>query len=255
MIDLHTHILPAIDDGARTLQESISIVEFSVLDGVEAIAATPHVRRDYRTTPEQMSESLSNLRRAVAAAGLPIQLLPGAEIALEELDRLSEQELVSFGLAGNPDYLLVEFPYSGWPLRLTRDVERLRASNITPVLAHPERNDQVQLRPARLAPIVRSGALVQLTAASLDGTLGAAARKAAFTLLRERLAHVVSSDLHSLSLGRSSIGSAVVAIDDPPLAGWLTDDVPRAILQGSELPPPPRRRRPFSRAVGRITFD
>ena len=74
-----------------------------------------------------------------------------------------------FGLAGNPDYLLLEFPYHGWPLDLADRVFRLRAGGITPVLAHPERNQDVQAHPERLDPLVRSGALVQLTAASIDG--------------------------------------------------------------------------------------
>ena len=91
------------------------------------------------------------------------------------------------GLGGSADHVLLEFPYRGWPERVADDVARLRAAGVTPVLAHPERNDEVQLRPSRLGELVRNGALVQLTAGSVDGTLGAAPRRAAFELVRSGL--------------------------------------------------------------------
>lgn len=214
-------------------------------DGIEVLAATPHVRDDYPTTPGQMEEALASVR---AAAGGTIRLVGGGEVALERLDQPRE-DLARFGLGGNPRYVLVEMPYSGWPLGLAETLFRLKASGITPVLAHPERNPEVQARPGLLAPVVAGGALVQLTAASVDGRLGERARACAGALLDARLAHLLASDSHAPSVRATGLSAAVRALDDETLGRWLTEDVPRAILEDAQVPsrPPAGRRRRFFR--------
>src|SRR5438309_5497768 len=103
MIDLHSHILPGLDDGARNLDDALGIARAAVADGTHTIAATPHVRDDYPTTPEQMETAVAQLRAALTREGIPLELLPGGELALEELDRPPD-ELRRFGLGGNPEY-------------------------------------------------------------------------------------------------------------------------------------------------------
>jgi protein-tyrosine phosphatase len=154
-----------------------------VAEGITAIAATPHVRADYPTTALQMEASLSALQVELDLAGISLEVLSGGEIDLDYLDRISPDDLRRFGLGGNPAYLLLEFPYYGWPLGLQPHVERLCESGITAVVAHPERSAVVQDEPDRLAAIVHAGALIQVTAASLEGRLGRTARKTAFRLL------------------------------------------------------------------------
>ena len=239
MIDLHSHVLPDIDDGARSVEEALQIVAAAARDGVTAMAATPHVREDYPTTAAEMLSACDRLREAIAAEGIAITLLPGAELSLEELDRRDADELARFGLGGNPSYLLLEFPYLGWPLRLASDVARLVRAGLTPVLAHPDRNDEVQRNPASLAPLVDGGALVQLTASSITRALGPAAAKAASELLRLRLAHLVASDAHAPSLGRVGLKAAAAAIRDEHLGTWLTEEIPAAIVGGDRLPDRP----------------
>jgi protein-tyrosine phosphatase len=239
MIDLHSHVLPGLDDGAANLDEAVSICRAAAEDGIEVLAATPHVRDDFPTTPHQMQEALAAVR---GAAGDVVRLVPGAEVALEELKRPLD-ELRAFGLAGNPGYLLVETPYLGWPLDIGRRFEMLLAADIVPVLAHPERNPDVQLRPALLAPLVGTGALVQITAASIDGRFGPRARACARRLLEAGLVHLVASDAHSPQLREIGMSAAARAIRDEPLARWLTADVPRAIVEGRPLPLRPERRR------------
>jgi hypothetical protein len=91
-----------------------------------------------------MERVLGELRARIEEVGVPIEVLPGGEVAIEQLDILSRDELRRFGLGGNPSYLLVETPYRGWPLEIEQQFFRLRALGITPVLAHPERNAEVQ---------------------------------------------------------------------------------------------------------------
>ncbi len=247
MIDLHSHVLPGLDDGAADLGEAVAICRAAADEGITVLAATPHVRHDYPTTPEQMEERLAEVR---AAAGEVVQLVPGGEIDLDELAR-PRDELRRFALAGNPSYLLVETPYIGWPLDLAERMFRLRASGVTPVLAHPERNADVQRRPELLEPIVAGGTLVQLTAAALDGRVGRNAKKCAETLLEREFAHLIASDAHAPSVRAIGMRAAAAAVGDDALARWLTYDVPRAIVENEQLPPRPRAGRPRRRWFSR----
>ena len=240
MLDLHAHVLPGLDDGPATAAESLDFVRAAVADGISVLAATPHVREDYPTTADAMERALAVLRDAVAEAGLPLDVRGGGEIALERLASLDEATRSRFGLAGNPAYLLLEFPYVGWPLSLPDEVFRLVAAGVTPVIGHPERNAEVQAEPERLRPLVEAGALVQLTAASVDGRLGRRCRQAAFGLLDLELAHLVASDGHGPAIRAVGLSPAVAAIGDRRLAEWLVVAVPSAIVDGAPLPGRPR---------------
>ena len=248
VIDLHSHILPGVDDGARTLSDSLEIAAAAVRDGIEVLAATPHVRDDHPTSAETMEARVGEVRRAVAEAGIPLDVRKGGEIALEELGRLSADELRRFGLGGNPRYLLLEFPYYGWPLALPELAFRLRTQGITPVLAHPERNADVQAAPERLRPLVDSGTLVQVTAAAVDGRIGRRSEETAFELIHGGLAHLLASDAHRPEIREIGMSAAADALGDRELARWLTVDVPQAIVSGAELPErPAKRKRWFGR--------
>jgi protein-tyrosine phosphatase len=239
VIDLHAHVLPGVDDGPRTWDESLQILRTMAADGVAAVAATPHVREDYPTTANTMKRLVAELRERTAEAAIELDVLPGGEIALSELGRLDEDERRRFGLGGNPTCLLLEFPYYGWPLGLEDTVARLVREGTTPVIAHPERNAEVQAAPERLRPVVDAGALVQLTAASLDGRLGRGSRAAARALLQRNLAHLVASDAHAPWLREAGLSRVERAAGDSRLARWLVELVPAALVAGSPLPPRP----------------
>lgn len=244
MIDLHSHVLHGLDDGAADLDEALAICRAAAEDGIEVLAATPHVRaHDYPTTAEQMEAAFAEL--SAAAAGI-VQLVPGGELDLEELRRPVE-ELRRFALAGNPRYLLVETPYMGWPLDIADRLFELRASGITPVLAHPERNADVQARPELVEPLVSTGTLVQITAGSVDGRMGGRAKRSAHELLERGWAHVLASDGHTPSVRAIGMRAAADALGDAELAQWLTVDVPRSIVDDSRIParPEPHRKKRF----------
>lgn len=248
MIDLHSHVLPGLDDGAADLDEAVAICRAAAADGIRVLAGTPHVRDDYPTTPEQMEAALAALQDA---AGDIVRLVPGGEIDLAELDR-PRAELTRFALAGNPRYLLVETPYAGWPLDLADRLFRLRTAGITPVLAHPERNADVQRRPELLEPIVGGGSLVQLTAASVDGRIGRNAQSCSTALLERGLAHLIASDAHAPGIRAIGMRSAVDALGDEALGRWLTVGVPSAIVEDTPVPPRPgNASRPRRRFFGR----
>jgi protein-tyrosine phosphatase len=254
VIDLHSHILPGLDDGARDLDEALAIAHASVADGVRAIAATPHVRDDYPTSPEEMRASVQELRTALELRRIPLEVLPGGEVALPETVTLGSAVLRAFGLGGNPAVLLVETPYYGWPLAFGQIVMRLLRDGIVPVIAHPERNGDVQADPRLLVPLVESGSLVQLTAASLDGRLGRRARACAQRLLELELVHLLASDAHAPAVRSAGLAAARRAVRDDDLGAWLTEEVPAALVEGRRLPSRPAARPGgglFSRRRGR----
>jgi len=215
------------------------MARLAAADGTRVLAATPHVRDDYPTSAEQMERGVADVRAAVEAAGIELEVVPGGELALEQAARLEPPELRRFGLGGSDRWLLVEFPYDGWPLGLQRLGQALAADGFGVVLAHPERNGEVQGRPSRLQEFAEAGMLVQLTAASVDGRLGRGARAAARTLLELGLAHLIASDAHAPSVRAIGLAAAAQEVRDPELARWLTEGVPQAIVGGTEPPPRP----------------
>jgi protein-tyrosine phosphatase len=242
MIDLHTHVLPGVDDGPATIDESLEMLADSAASGVRAVAATPHVRDDYPTTAAAMESLVAALRLEAEANAITVEILTGGEIALDRLALTPAEELRRFGLGGSSRYLLVEFPYYGWPPDLADQLAALDSAGFQAVLAHPERNAEVQAGPGRLAPLVESGTLVQITAASVSGTLGRRCQATALRLLELGFAHLVASDTHARG-GRAGLVAAVQEISDQPLAQWLMKEVPQAIVSDEAIPFPPRRRR------------
>jgi protein-tyrosine phosphatase len=148
-------------------------------------------------------------------------------------------ELLRLSLGGGHRYLLLEFPYFGWPLSLGTQIIELHREGLRAVLAHPERNGEVQRNPERLIPYVDAGALIQVTAASLDGRLGRASAKTTNALMKLGLVHAIASDAHSAHVRGVGMSSAARQVADGPLARWLTYEVPRAIVLGEDPPERP----------------
>jgi protein-tyrosine phosphatase len=236
VIDLHSHILPGIDDGARTIAEARELARLALADGVEAIAATPHVRPDYPTTADEMEEGVAELRADFRQQGIPLQVLHGGEIDLWLLWQIPREDLARLTIAQTGRYLLLECPYRGWPFELNSAVSGLVEIDITPILAHPERNPAVQDQPDHVRGAVEAGALVQVTAGSLGAARNLAAQAAALRLLDMGLVHVLASDSHGPHIARRGLRYAAESLGDPDLARYLTVDVPRAIVAGDAIP-------------------
>jgi protein-tyrosine phosphatase len=130
----------------------------------------------------------------------------------------------------------VEVPLSGWPLYLDRQVFELRSVGITPVLAHPERNREVQRDPATVSGALSTGALIQATAASVNGRFGRRVKEACGRLLELELVHMLASDGHAPTIRASGLSDAVAALRDEGLARYLTEEVPAAVIAGEDIP-------------------
>ena len=244
MIDLHTHVLPGIDDGPRDTEGAVALATRAAADGVRVLAATPHVRADHPgVRPEELSERVEHLRGALSAAGVRIEIVGGGEVDIYWAQSATADDLrrVSYGQRGTD--LLVETPYAPLHDHFEQLLFQLRARGMRLLLAHPERNSAFQEKPKRLANLVSQGVLVQVTASTLASPKR---RTHAFArgLVREGLAHVIASDSHGAGLDRAGLTAGVAALAEvaPRRAQWMVTEAPAAILAGAPLPPPPRDR-------------
>ena len=238
-VDLHCHILPGIDDGARDLEDSVAMARQGEADGIREICATPHIRHDHDVRIHELPERLDALSRAIERAGCRTRVLPGGEVAVSALGGLDYAELHTVSLGGTGRWILLE-PAPG-PLddALDEAVERLRARGFRALIAHPERHlapDLVQ----RLARLARAGALVQATAAFFcrEGT-----REGMLALAESGVIHVLGSDAHSSRAGRPvALTPALEVLATvqrlAPHLEWIARTAPEAIARGQELTPP-----------------
>lgn len=243
LIDLHIHLLPAIDDGCGDLDATVALARAAVEDGVSAVAATPHVNASYPTTPQAMLAALDATDAALRAAGIPLDVRPGAEIALDRVDELSDAELRAFSLGGSGRYVLLESPFAAWPIDIELRTGRLAQLGMRTVLAHPERCRGLQTDSGVeiLRSAVDRGMLVQVNAGSLVGRFGKPSRTAAEAFMAAGLVHLLASDAHDAVNRPPRMTDVAKAVGDDELANWLAEAVPAAILAGADLPPRPER--------------
>lgn len=237
MIDLHTHILPGVDDGPRDLAGSLTMAEVAQANGIRVLVATPHIREDHpRVHPEEIAAMARAVDAEIGAHGIDVRVVPGGELAITRAVDMSDDDLRLVTLGANGSDLLLETPHGPLPSVFEPIALDLIARGFRVTLAHPELSRDIQRRPDVLRRLVDAGALVQLTASSLAARWsrrGALARRA----LKEGLVHVVASDAHAATWRPPDL-SAAAGLGG--LGTWLTDAAPRAILAGTELPPPPR---------------
>lgn len=243
MIDLHCHVLPGIDDGPETEEDALALLTAMAAEGVRTVVATPHVSERYPNRSEVIAERVETMRRALARAGLEIELLPGAEVAMEVVGSLPDEELQALRLGGT-GRLLVESPLSSAASDFDWILADLRRRGFELVLAHPERSPAFQRDPRRLTQHVAAGDATSITASALSGRFGTTVTRFCVRLLRDGLAHDVASDAHDLHGRRPGLLGGLVDLEPrmPGLAefiAWHTLEVPAALIAGGRLPRPP----------------
>jgi protein-tyrosine phosphatase len=242
MIDIHSHILPGIDDGARSLEEALAMAQIAAEDGIEQMVCTPHVFNGSSADPrpEETATHISALQEKIGCDGL--KLLPGNEVHVSHQIAEHARDKRFCGL-NNGNYMLVEFPAMMIPVGADQLFYELQLQGLRPILVHPERNAQIQGNPALIEPYVRRGVFIQVTAMSVTGEFGLKARKCAESLLHHQCVHFLATDAHRaktrppiLSRGRDS-AARIIGEED---ARRLVEDNPRAAIAGKAfetLPP------------------
>ena len=250
MYDLHAHILPGIDDGPAAIEDSLDIARIAAENGTRAILATPH-RKDVTelSSVPRIRELTAELRRRIHARAIPLTLSLGMENHIDPA--LPDDAAAGIALTMNRSrYILVEMPFFGGIEEhpyVDAALNGLQAQGLTPVFAHPERIESFQRQPELLERYVGMGMLSQLTRGSLLGHWGEEVRQFSLEILRNGLAHILSSDAHSPhpprtpELGEAlKIASQVVGCRKGKA---MVIDIPRAILNDRHLSLPFRPSR------------
>lgn len=266
MLDLHSHYLPAIDDGARSLEDSLAMLRLAAADGISAVVVTPHMYIDTFSgnTAEVVTRAYDQFICSLAEslAGEPDdsptrpEVLLGAENFVNDRFVLHLEKGLPILTLNQSSYVLLEFPLFGVFHHMDRLMSVLFARGLSPLFAHPERNAQFQRDPQILHRLVDQGTCLQLDSMSLLGGFGAEAKTMAFYLLRNNLVHCIASDTHGADRRRPILSGAreVVARNyGDEKAELLFTENPGRIVRDLEVKSPaeasepaPRRRSWFA---------
>lgn len=238
MIDLHSHILPGIDDGARNLDIALGMAHQAVECGITHVVCTPHIHKGY------FDNSLSGIRlsfkqfeQEVQEANLPLTLSFAAEVRVSEQIPIwaRQGELPFLGTYNNKNVLLLEMPHSHVPQGIEVLVKWLLQQDIIPLVAHPERNRELLSEPHKFAWLKKTGCMFQLTAGALIGRFGDKVENFARFLMEEKAFDVVASDSHDLTRRPNDMGEAFAIVDkfDSDFAIDTFKRVPQTIVSGS----------------------
>ncbi len=195
IVDIHNHILPEMDDGARNDQDVLLMLADAAAEGITHIIATPH-HGDGKFSQDtyDLLRKVEYVNALAREKGLPVKVVQGMEIHLYG-NLFKERRDKIIALAGKK-YLLIEFPDYQVPPFAEEAFYLMQLRGFIPIIAHAERNQEVQSSPEKLFELVRKGALVQITASSVTGDNGRKLQKTSGLLLKHRLVHFIASDAH-----------------------------------------------------------
>ena len=234
MIDIHCHILPGIDDGPQTMQESVLMAKMAYDDGITHIVATPHVKYEL-TEPSRILGLLAELNGILREDGIPLNVLRGADV-----NAVIDPGLLDPYTINGTRYILLEFPYARIPVDVRGTLFRFARAGLRPIITHPERNRSVISNLSLAAEIIKSGALIQITAGSITGEFGPEIAGCAEKLLIEGYVHFIASDAHSLRHRPPMLSEAVkraAELVGKDSARALALDNPHSVISGCALSP------------------
>jgi len=236
MVDIHCHILPGVDDGSKSWEMSLEMCRLAHEDGVQHIVATPHANYEYSYNRGQLNATLQELQTRFGD-GLSFSLGCDFHLSFENLEAAFANPH-NFTISGT-DYMLVELSDYGIPPRILDSLKYLGEKGITPILTHPERNPIMQNDLRRVQEWTEAGSVVQVTASSVTGFWGDAAKKSAMRLLENRCVHVLASDAHDTKR-RTPVLSAARAVltkhFGEEFSTALVEANPKAIVTNQPLP-------------------
>ncbi|MRX73007.1 tyrosine protein phosphatase [Bacillus lacus] len=199
MIDIHSHILPKLDDGAQTMEDSLTMAKAAVAEGISSIIATPHHQNGrYNNNRRNILESTDTLNKTLLQENIPLKVLPGMETRIygEIVEDLENSQILSLN---HSNYLFIELPSDSVPRYTEKVLYDIQLRGYTPIIVHPERNAGITENPDKLYNLVKKGALTQITASSVCGYFGKNIKKFSHQLIEANLTHFIASDAHNIS--------------------------------------------------------
>lgn len=235
MIDIHSHILPKVDDGAKSWEMAIEMCRMAAADGITHLVASPHSNDEFRYDRKAHEATLAQLREKVDGV---LELSLGCDFHMSFDNIVAARKNPSEFCIGNTNYLLVEFSDFGVSRQLLSTLEEFLSVGIIPIVTHPERNPILQARPELIVQMGAMGCLIQVTANSFTGFWGNGPRRTAGWLLNRGAMHVLASDAHDLKRRAPILSKArqvVAEIAGDATADLLVSGNPEAIVRGKSL--------------------
>ena len=242
MFDIHYHLIFGVDDGPKSIEDSLELAEASIAEGVTHIVATPHASHNYLYQAELNRERLDTLKERLAGR-LALGLGCDFHLSFDNLT-VADVDPRQFTINGS-SYLLVEFPDQVHIPVYNEVLFRLMSRGIVPIITHPERNETLKEKPETVLDWVHAGCLVQVTAASYLGRFGKRSQTLARDLTRSNLVHFVASDAHNVRTRRPAMADAFQVLKNDfgqQTAERLCMRNPEAVFFGRPLPPQPEIR-------------
>jgi protein-tyrosine phosphatase len=236
MIDIHCHILPALDDGSKSLDESLEMAEMAIQDGITHVVATPHANSEFRFDFDLVRERRNEMQ---AKLGNRIELGTGCDfhLSVENLAKIRESP-TKYSI-NQKRYLLVEFADFSIPPTADDALHGLQDLGLAPIITHPERNPLIRSQPQRLWRWLKQGCFVQVTAQSLLGKWGESTRKQAAEWIDQKIVHFMASDAHNTRARPLRLKEAYGVVAErwgESLAQSLFRENPLAAFEGRDLP-------------------
>lgn len=228
MIDIHSHILPGIDDGAQTLEDSITLCQYAVENGITHMLFTPHIHPGrYDNTDKAINEVFKPLKKKLEELQIPLKVSYAAEvrISVEMMEMVALKQIPFIGHYKGFFYLLLEMPHSHILPGSEKLIQWLNKRNIKVIIAHPERNKEIQRNIDKLEPFIKNGCLLQLTSASVSGKFGEICQNVSKQLIDRKWVSFVASDAHNIQNRPPDLYQA-----KPNLTQWVGAEKARKLL-------------------------
>ncbi len=239
MFDIHNHILPGVDDGAKTLEVAVEMARMAVADGIVHMVASPHANDVYSYDRTEHEAALEVLRARLKVEGIPLEVTLGCDFHLSFDNVQDALANPARYVIGATPYLLVELSQFSVPPSVADSMLHLGSAGLRPILTHPERNPILQSEPERILRWIRQGVIMQVTASAITGSWGEKSQRVAMWMLEHRAVHVVASDAHDTKRRVPKLSGAqevVAKIYGNELANMLVTGNPGAIVRGEALP-------------------
>jgi tyrosine-protein phosphatase YwqE len=244
MIDIHAHILPGLDDGSRSWEESLQMAKLAAEDGIRIMVATPHLFKhrivdlNSTNTKDTILETINLFREKLSEASIDLEILPGCDfpLSLEALQLLDAGQALTIN--DFKRYLLLELPDSSLPPTLDEICFRLKSKGITPIITHPERHFIFQEMPQKLRRLIDLGCLIQMTGKSLTGGFGRQVKKLSRQLVKKGYVHLLATDCHDTRKRPPLLGGAVKELSrlvGEAYAQAMVTTIPEKIIKGEPI--------------------
>jgi protein-tyrosine phosphatase len=250
MIDIHCHILPGIDDGAKDVNDSVLMAKQAASEGIHTIIATPHLNHQYDNRKKLIESKVKELNKILLDEKISVNILVGQEPRIygEILEDYEKDEIQTLNYS---QYIFIEFPSSQVPRYTEKLLFDLQVKGLTPIIVHPERNSELMERPEKLYNLVEKGALTQVTASSLCGYFGKKIKSFSEQLVEANLTHFIASDAHNVVNRSFKMSEAFDMIDSMYGSDYvyLFKENAELLVDGKniikEIPEPVKKKKKF----------